>query len=282
MAINIHFFTKDKEFDYSKLLEYFDAQEDFDVYYTDDYVEAICSDDKFNFQYRYLITRHSRVTKIYDLNPEYVNINFLLEMPTLIPSFLAKEILINAQALCKTFGFGVYHDSFSDVINFNVVDMLDLFDNMRRQYIENYGLQGKILLEGDKLDVLFKYERSVDTIKNGLGEDVAVNNCFPVVNHVNNTTGISYRFKLGEATVIPPYIDYLYIDTEDGTFLVSKKAFEKCFGRRIDSIDGYLPDLHIIKPRNAKALKGEAKKIQRISIDGSSFIPLNLCDVIEA
>ena len=87
--INIHFFRNSnlEKIDYAKVLDFFDNQPNFETYYTDDYVEIIHKDSEFNFSYRFLITKKSRVNKIYKLNPMYSNVNFLLEMPIMIPSY---------------------------------------------------------------------------------------------------------------------------------------------------------------------------------------------------
>ena len=130
--MNIHFFrnsTLDK-IDFNKVLEFFDTIPNFTTYYTDDEVEIEYKDKEFDFNYRYLITKKSRVSKIYKLDPMYSNINFLLELPLVIPTFLAKEVFTITQRLCKTFELGYYHDSFDDVQAFNIVDLLVFFDKL--------------------------------------------------------------------------------------------------------------------------------------------------------
>lgn len=283
MAINIHFFRKNssEKFDYTKILDYFETLPSFKVFYTDDYVEAVCNDKEFEFEYRYLITRKSRVNRIYDLSPAYININFLLEMPVLIPSFLAKEILMLAQKVCKQFDLDIYHESFTDVKPFNVVDMLVLFEKMRAEYIDTYGLQGKIKFDSEKLGIVFKYERSIQSLVDYYNGEVTVNNCFPIVSHANNVAGICYRWTIGTPSVFPPYLDYIYVDMDGVTALLKRDDFYRVLNKYFIEIKTVLPDLFVIKGKSAKATRKEAKKISKYAIDGSTFIPLRLCDVIE-
>ena len=65
MAINIHFFRDNKleKLDYAKVLEFFDELPNFKIYYTDDEVQIVYRDTDFNFSYRYLITKKSKVEK---------------------------------------------------------------------------------------------------------------------------------------------------------------------------------------------------------------------------
>ena len=283
MAINIHFFRKSslEKIDFDKVLDYFETLPNFKIYYTDEYVEAVCNDKDFEFEYRYLITRQSRVKGIYDLNPAYININFLLEMPVLIPSFLAKEILTLAQKICKQFDLDIYHESFADVKPFNVVDMLVLFEQMRAQYVEEYGMQGKIKLDGEKLGIVFKYQRSIQSLVDYYNGEVTVGSCFPMTSHVNSVSGIGYRWVLGEAAVFPPYIDYIYVENEGQTYLVKRADFYRILSKYFIEIKTFLPDLYVIKGKNAKNCKKEVKKLAKFAIDASTFVPLRLCDAIE-
>ena len=89
VTMNIHFFRNStlEKIDYAKVLDFFDNQPKFESFYTDDFVEIVYKDPEFNYSYRYLITKKSKVSKIYKLNPMFSNVNFLLEMPLRQDSF---------------------------------------------------------------------------------------------------------------------------------------------------------------------------------------------------
>ena len=192
--INIHFFRNSslEKLDYFQVLEFFDNQPNFEIYYADDYVEILHVDAEFNFQYRFLITKKSRVSKIYKLNPMFTNVNFLLEMPILIPSFIAKEILSTIQKLCRTFELGIYHDAFVDVKQFNVVEFLDFFEKQRSLYIRDFDIDDKITFDGEKLNIICKFQRSVDSLIDYYHNEVAVNLCYPIIDKNTNESGICY------------------------------------------------------------------------------------------
>lgn len=284
MAINIHFFRKNslEKFDYEKVLEYFETLKNFKIYYTDDSVEIVYSDEEFNFEYRYLIMKKSRVSKIYELSPMYTNINFLLEMPILIPTFLAKEILTIVQKLCKMFDLDIYNETFKDVQPFNVVDVLVLFDKMRSDYVEEFGLQGKTTCENEKLNIICKYQRSVDNLKEYYQNKVDVKYCVPVVDYVGGESGFSYEWKIGTPAVFPPYIDYIYVILEDDKkILIKREDFYHIMGKYFIEIKTFLPDLYVIKDRNAKSSRKEVKKLMKVSFVNDNFRTIRLCDVIE-
>ncbi|HEY8445194.1 MAG TPA: hypothetical protein VIK94_03580 [Bacilli bacterium] len=283
MALIIHFFRKNnlEKLDFSKVLEYFENLPNFKIYYVSDYVEIVYEDREFSFKYRYLITKQSRVSKIYELSPMYTNINFLLEMPVLIPSFLAKEILTITQKLCKIFDLDIYHDSFADVQSFNLVDVLVLFENVRSSYIDEHGLQGKITYDNEKLNIICKYQRSVDSLKEHYQNSVDVNYCVPIVSEEAGISGISYNWKFGSPSIFPPFVDYFFIETEDELLFIKREDFYRTLNKYFTEIKTFLPDLYVIKGKQVKTVKKELKKLRKCHIDIGNYQRLRLCDVIE-
>lgn len=283
MALNIHFFRKNhlEKLDFSKLLEYFENLPNFKIYYVSDYVEIAYSDIEFSFKYRYLITKQSRVTKIYELSPMYTNINFMLEMPIMIPSFLAKEILTITQKLCKIFDLDIYHDSFEDVQAFNLVDVLVLFEEIRSTHIADHGLQGKITYYNERLNIICKYQRSVESLREHYENTVDVNYCVPIVAPEAGIQGISYTWKFQRPSVFPPFADYIFVETESEKLLVKREDFYRIISKYFTEIKTYLPDLYVIKGKQTRKVKRELKKLRKVNLNIENYTKLRLCDVIE-
>ena len=283
--MNIHFFRNStlEKIDFNKVLEFFDTIPNFTTYYTDDEVEIEYKDKEFDFEYRYLITKKSRVSKIYKLDPMYSNINFLLEMPLVIPTFLAKEVFTITQKLCKVFELGYYHDSFDDVQAFNIVDLLVFFDKLRSAYIDEVGLGDKIYYDSEKLNVICKFQRSVDSLIEYYHNDVTVNLCYPVIDKNSNESGICYDWRMGTPIIFAPYVDYINIqDVEEGNILIKKDVLFSIIVKHLVEIKNFLPDMYIVKPKAAKACTKELRKIKKAMLLDKEFKVLHMCDVIEA
>lgn len=283
--MNIHFFRNStlEKIDFNKVLEFFDTIPNFTTYYTDDEVEIEYKDKEFDFEYRYLITKKSRVSKIYKLDPMYSNINFLLEMPLVIPTFLAKEVFTITQKLCKVFELGYYHDSFDDVQAFNIVDLLVFFDKLRTAYIDEVGLGDKIYYDSEKLNVICKFQRSVDSLIEYYHNDVTVNLCYPVIDKNSNESGICYDWRMGTPIIFAPYVDYINIqDVEEGNILIKKEDLFAIIAKHLVEIKNFLPDMYIVKPKAAKACTKELRKIKKAMLLDKEFKVLHMCDCIEA
>jgi len=286
MPINIHFFRNNnlEKLDFNKLLDYFDTFPNFKTYYANDMVEIVYSDTEFSFTYRYLITKQSRVAKIYELNPMYTNINFLLEMPVLIPSFLAKEILTLTQKICKIFDLNIYTDSFDDVQAFNLVDVLVLYEQTLQHSIEENGLQGKIKYDSEKLNIICKYQRFVDSLRDHYNNTVDVNYVVPVTDDDAGISGMSYTWKLGRPTIFPPYVEYIYVEDNEGKkLLLLRDDFFRVMNKSFTEIKTFLPDLYMIKEKQARSSNRELKKLRKFDyIHEYNMRTLRLSDVIEA
>lgn len=284
MAINIHFFRDSSldKIDFAKVLEFFDSYPNFKTYYTDDEVQIDYRDDDFKFSYRYLITKKSRVNNIYKLNPKFLNVNFYLELPVLIPSFLVKEILTITQKICKLFDLEIYNDSFNDVQPFNLADVVVLFEDSRRQTIEDYGMQDKLPFPKDKLDEVCRYQRSVGSLREYYHNEVEVNVVEPIIDKITNEYGISTTWTVGSPMVFPPHLSYVYIkDEQNLPFLVRSADFFSIVGKYLIEIVNFLPDMYILKAKQAKAARKTLGKLRKVAIIDQNFKSIRLSNLLD-
>ena len=284
MAVNIHFFRDYslEKLDYKKLLEFFDEQPNFEVFYTANEVEILYTDEDFQFTYRYLITKVSQVNKIYKLNPAYVNVNFLLEIPTLIPEQVVKEILTLTQKLCRTFDLAVYTETYEDVKPYSLMDILLLFRSKRREEIETNGLGNKLVYNSEKLNSLCKYQRNIDQIKANYQNEVDVDYCEPVIDKKTGEYGVCCTWKVGVPTVFPPYFEYVKIVNEnDESYLIRRKEFFSICEKYLTEMVNYLPDMYVMKKKAAHKCKALEGKLRKLAIVDQSFTKLRLCDLID-
>ncbi len=284
MAINIHFFRNSSlpKLDFSKVLEFFDAYPNFKTYYTEDEVQIDYRDDDFKFSYRYLITKKSRVNQIYKLNPMFLNVNFYLELPVLVPSFLVKEILTITQKVCKLFELEIYNDSFEDVQPFNLADVVVLFEDSRQQTIEEYGMQDKLSFPKDKLDEVCRYQRSVQSLREYYHDEIDVKIVEPILDRVTNEYGISILWDFSKPMVFPPHLSYVYVKEEDGMpFLVRSNDFMSILNKYLIEIVNFLPDMYILKAKQAKQARKTLNKLKRVAIIDQNFKAIRLSNLLD-
>ena len=284
MAINIHFFrnnTLDK-LDYEKVLEFFDELPNFEVFYTANDVEIVYNDKEFQFTYSYFITKVSQVRQIYKLDPAFVNVNFLLQLPVMVPEYVIKEILSITQRLCKLFELEVYNDSFENVKPFNLMDIIMLFRAARRSYIEEHGLEGKLLLPTDELNAICKYQTSIENISEWYNRDVQVDYCEPILDRKTGEYGICCTWNIGTPTVFPPYFKYVLVRDEDGEeFKVKRQYFLEFVGKYLSELANFLPDMYVMKEKQAHKSRSAVGKLRKFAILDQTFSPVRMCDLID-
>lgn len=284
MTINIHFFrnTQNGRIDYAELLKYFQDQPNFEIEYDDKEVNIIYSDHEFGFKYMYQITKISKVKGVYKLDPAFLNINFMLCLPLLIPSFATKEILGFALKLTKVFDLQVYYDTFVDVKPFNIADIYSLFSNEQRKYLETNTPADKVFFDSDKLNTICKYQRNIENINESYHFEVSVNLCKPIYDRQNKEFGICTVWNSGIPTLLAPYFDYVDVKDENGeSFLVRRSDFIKLMDKYLTKVEDSFPDMYLIKAKAAKASRGMASKLRKYAIIDQNFEILPICNILD-
>lgn len=284
MAIYIHFFREStmEKIDFAKVLDFFESQPNFKIYYTDDEVQIDYRDDDFKFSYRYLITKKSRVNQIYRLDAKFLNINFLLELPVLVPSFLVKEILTIAQKVCKLFDLHIYSDAFPDVQPFNLADVVVLFEESRKAMIDEFGIQDKLPYPKEKLDVVCRYQRSIESLREYYQNQVEVHLIEPILNNERNEYGIGYTWNVGHPTIFPPHLDYIYVKEEQNLpFLIRRNDFMAIMNKYLTEIVNFLPDMYILKAKQAKSSRKLINKLRKFAVSSENFKAVRIANLLD-
>ena len=284
IPIIVHFFrpTPKGRIDYRELLEYFQALPNFDIYTDQNEVDIVYNDNDFGFEYEFKITKVSQVKAIYKLDPAYLNINFMLCLPILIPIFAAKEIINFTQKVAKNFDLSIYHESFDDVRGFNVADLYGLFVSSQQAYLEEYGPGEKIFYDSNNLSEICKYQRTLDNLYECMHGDEQVNPCTPVIDRNNDEFGLRTDWDFGIATVFAPHFDFVLIKDENGEkFMIRRIDFLRIMDKYLSKTDAYLPDLYYIKPKQAKAAKGALGKLRKFMIVDRNFDELRIVDLLD-
>lgn len=284
MPINIHFFRSGIKgrINYQEVLDYFQELPNFEIYYDKDEVDIIYTDDEFGFQYEYKITKVSQVKAIYKLDPAYLNINFMLCLPLLIPAYAVKEILNFTQKLCKYFELSMYHESFDDVKPFSIADLYSLFASSQLAYLEENGAGDKVFYDTEKLCVVCKYQRMMDNLSECLHGEVEVNPCTPIIDRNNQEFGICCQWHIGIPTLFAPYFDFVNVEDEDGEqFKIRRADFMKFMDKYLIKLDSVLQDLYVLKPKQAKSSKSVVSKLRKYAIVDQEFQNLRISDLLD-
>lgn len=292
MAIAIHFFRDNElpKLDFASFFSFFDAYENFKVFYIENNeMEIEYRDPDFQFSYRYLVTKNNRVANIYRLNPKYTNVNIMLELPLLISSYLAKEILSLAEKICQKFNLVIYTGSFPDVKPFSMADMMVLFTESRAAMIAESGMSGKLYMASAALDAASRYQRLVvklvSLLKARYPEDEIQ---VPVVTLLadagSGTYGLATSYELGTSSLIPlePSFAFVRVIDEGSSYIVSAHDFMATMGRSLVPVENVIPGVYDLHGRNVRLARKLALKLRKHEIIDKAFSELPLSTLIDA
>ena len=206
----------------------------------------------------------------------------MLCLPLLIPGFAVREILELTQKMAKTFDLSIYHESFDDVKPFSLADLHSLCECSQRAYLEENGPGDKVLYDFEKLNVICKYQRMNENLYESFHEEVQVNLCTPIIDRRANEFGICTEWNIGIPTLFAPYFDYVNVKDEEGVeFKIRREDFMKYMDKYLVKLDVILPDLYVLKPKQAKASKSVVNKLRRCQIEDCDFSTLRISDLLD-
>lgn len=284
MTVNIYFFRSAQKgrIEFEELVKYFIETPNFEISYTDTELNICYNDTELGFKYQYKKTKVSQLEDIWKLDPGYLNLNLILCLPILIPSFAAKEILTFAQKLAKLFDFQVYHESYDDVKQFNIADLYSVFSNAQRKYLNENEVKDKVFYDANKLSTICKYQRSLYSYEETFQHEVEVHPCKPIIDRANSEFGICSQWNFGIATLFVPHFDFVSVKEESGEgFYIRRADFMKVMDKYLTKLDNDLSDMYYIKPKAAKSSRGLIGRLRRYAIVDQVFVELPICDLLD-
>lgn len=269
----LHFFKeKSRAFDYERILSFFDDVQEATL------GEVSETSSEVRMEYRhpilktkadFVISRKSTVTDIYKLDPQYLDVNFRLEMPLMTPFYGAKKVFNIVERLCKEFNFSIYHDMFEDVLHFKMEVVEKVFDIVRKAYKEKYGYQLKnyYAFNDQKLNDCLKYvDEQYDLHRYYKELDIYVPNYFVVLDE-DQKVHFSIEWRDNTVTLFPPHIDYVYFRTGLEQKIIPFHEIMAKIDKMTTGVPGFLQNTKVVEPKHLK-------KVMKI-IKKSKFTPIN-------
>ena len=139
MLTTINFFRSRKfeRIDYADIILYFEKELKSKVSYSEEDVKFTYNDLVFDVDYNFYITKRSRVTNVSYINPEYVNIRFLVEIPVVLPEQASRQLLFIIDSICQRFDLGILYDGIKDVESFDMIKLMNFLRVSREEFIKH-------------------------------------------------------------------------------------------------------------------------------------------------
>lgn len=289
MACIIHFFRNRSldRFDYEQLINHFTELENCEIKFDDEVYEMECVDPNFDFHYRFMITKRSRVNSIYNLNPNYYNIKLLVEIPTLLPEVVSRGILIKVMELCQMFDLEVYYNNkgngVKDISPFNMANLMMFLAKEREIYLEEHPEDKIYYYNRNKLVEMCNYQQMIPLLISKINTETLANPYIIMIDNETNEVKTSILWECGTPMFFPPHLDYVHVQEEDFMTIAPAKLFMKYNERHMYEPRNFIDNVRVLllAQRGAKKVKKNMRKLRKENVPGNRFTEIRIIDLIE-
>lgn len=283
----IHFFknrAKDR-IDFSQLIDdYFDSIENSKIESTDEELKVTINLPQFACEYTYLITKRSRVSSIYKLNSEFVNINLLCEIPEVLPQYVMRIILKQIDELCEKFELSIYHDQIDNIKEFKLFELLQLLIKERTKYLKENPNYVTYSIPEHILNQVCLYQQICDRLPSLVSNDVIPCNYITLMDKHSKNVEFAINWKVEQPVVFPPELSYVQVEEEDNLIvLIPADIFFKYATRFTSEIKDKTVDLKMmyLNEKGCLKVKKLLKKMKKHLVSISNFDIISLTNLIE-
>lgn len=283
----IHFFKSRSEerIDFEELIDnYFALMENTHISSDDEAVEIMLDMPDFGFSYRYLITKRSRVSSIYKLNSDFVNINMLVEIPLNLPQFLIKNILQQVDEMCKKFKLVIYYSQLDNIKEFRMFDMMQSLLKEREIYLDQHPEIVRYPIPEYKLNQVCLYQKLLKELPKIVNCDLMLNPYIVMIDKKTGNVELSINWRVGEPTVFPSQLSYIHVEEEENLIsVIPADVFMKLSERFMYEIKDSASEIKMqfLNEKGSLKVKKLLKKMRKYMISSTNFDVVKLINLIE-
>jgi hypothetical protein len=260
---NIHFFKeKSRKIDIDELVFHFEKIVGMEVEMDEQSVRFLYTHPNLGYKAMFCITPKSQVPDIYRLSPKFLDLNFRMEMPILVPDYLAKHMFELVKNVCDKYDFHVYNELFEDVLPFKMDVVFKVFSMIKEAYISKNPvlLSDYHMMPKDKLSSILRYLDDLLELQAYYQElDTYVPKYHFLIEN-SNRLAIGIEWKEHKLTVFPPYIDYLFYRDQE---IIKVIKFDEAYAlieKYLQDVPGFIKGTKVIPKKLSKKVFKIMKK----------------------
>lgn len=283
----IHFFREriKPRIDFYQLIDgYFDNLPNSKITSNDDEVVITISMDNFDFKYNYLITKRSKVSSLYRLNADFININLLCEVPFFLPQYISRMIFKQINEICEKFELSIYYEKYDNIKPFNMFELIDFLGKERIEYLDAHPEVINYRIHMNILNDMCRYQSLLDYFPTLIKGEVVANKYTILADNRTGEVRNSIIWRSGEPMLFPPHLNYVQVVEEDNLVaLIPIEMFYHYTNRLMYEIKDDKVDFKVLylNEKNALKAKKSVKKMRKAIMSLTDFTVIKLTDLIE-
>lgn len=279
----VHFFKERvRDIDYEKLFSFFKD-------YPEITIENAPKDAKemsmfykhpiLKTDVRFVLSSSSTVREIHQIHPQYLDVNFRLEMSILTPYYIANKLFEITRKLVEEFSFLIFNRLLEDVIPYKIDKVYRLFELTKKEFKDKFGYKLKAYYHYPvtKLNDCLKYiDEQYELQQYYKEQDIYVPNYYFVADEEKQIY-LAMEWEEGNKTVFPPHLDYIYYITGLESKVLPYNEVMAKIERFSENVPGFLKNTKVTQSKYVKRIVKTLKRAKFTTIDKQlSRIDLNL------
>jgi len=260
----LHFFKeKSRTIDVEALINFFEKQAGFEVEIDQKSVRFIYTHPSLGYSAIFYLLPKSVVPNIQRVSPQYLDINFHLEVPILSPSYFMKAMIQIVKHLCDDFKLFVLSEMFNDALEFNENSIFKVFLMVKKAWIEKYPDQKEkyYFIREDKMNAILRYTDELEALQEYYEDLNTVVPKYYFIKDEQQNPYTAIEWEELTITVFPPYLDYILFHQKDGILkVIDYKEFLAKHERILLDVPGFLPGTKVMTKKTLKKLSKSARK----------------------
>lgn len=278
----IHFFKERvRTLDHEKLFSFFREYPEIkqlDANIDDTEVYLVYRHPIINTDIKFILSRSSAVKEITQIRPQFLDVNFRLEMSILTPYYLSLKIFEIVRKFVEEFDLLIFNSLLEDAGVYTVEKGYRLFELAKKDFKDKFGylLKNFLYYPEDKLSDILKYiDEQYELQQYYKNDNVYVPNYY-IISDEDNRVYFAMEWEEGNSTVFPPHLDYIYyISGLESKILPYNEVMAK-IEKFTTNVPGFIQNTKVTDPKQIKKISKTLRKTKFTPVDISlSRVDLN-------
>ena len=284
----IHFFKnrEDSRLDFHLLIdEYLDRLPNSTIITDEEQVDIQIKLPEFDYAYHYYITKRSRVSSLYRLNPNYISTNMYIVVDSMIPTFISRIILQSVGEICTRFHLEIYSERATDIHPFNMFNLISDLSKEKLSYIQNHNEYKQYQLQSSKLNDICQYQVMTPSLGEYTRNYTKAENYVVLYDKLTDEVKLGINWTIGTPAFFPPYLDYVIVQENEALQdVIPSEIFFKFVKNNLVDVKSDNVNIRIqcLGENGASRASKKVAKMKKFKVSSDNFSYLKITDLIEA
>lgn len=284
MYFNLYFFRESqKKVDLDSIFAFFSQYQEISYEVHEDEGIFTYYDETLESKCTFSIKKKLLVPNIFKIKPNFISLNFVMQMGEYVPDYKANIIFEIVKGLCMDFGLFIYNELFDNAHSFDMNLLNEVYHYFksvcREKFPEEYSKYHYV--EPEKLSNILNYQKANYELQiEYLNEGICAPTYLFFLDKFN-VVRTAIRWKEGTETIFPPALDYIIYETNSlEKHIYSYAEVYEVIEKLLLDLPGFQRGTKIVDVKEMKKIKKLMKKTKFREIN-TDFTAIKLSELVD-